>query len=86
MGDVVIDFQAVFGGIYDALADRVVCDNYLNQEEELSEEERKQRINEYLSLHCEMEKCLYLTGATMLKCELGDREKFLSPQTIMSIG
>lgn len=35
MGDVVIDFQAVFGGIYDALADRVVCDNYLNQEEEL---------------------------------------------------
>lgn len=35
MGDVAIDFQAVFGGIYDALADRVVCDNYLNQEEEL---------------------------------------------------
>lgn len=79
MGDVVIDFQAVFGGIYDALADRVVCDNYLNQEEELSEEERKQRINEYLSLHCEMEKCLYLTGATMLKCELGGHGEVFEP-------
>lgn len=78
MGNGVKDFQALLGGISDAAADRVVCDNYLNQEE-LSEEERKQRINEYLSLHCEMEKCLYLTGATMLKCTEGSKGVVFEP-------
>ena len=62
----------IFEGLMDKplkmAADRIVCDNYLSQQEGLSEEERGQRINEYLSLHCEMEKCLYLTGETMLKC------------------
>lgn len=79
MGNGVKDFQALLGGAYDTAADRVVCDNYLSQEEGLSEEEREQRIKEYLSLHCEMEKCLYLTGETMLKCTEGSMGAIFEP-------
>lgn len=61
-------FEGILDKPFSMLADRIVCDNYLSKQEEYSEEEKEQRINEYLSLHCEIEKCLYLTGATLLKC------------------
>lgn len=61
------------------LADRVVCENYLGQEEGLSEKERQQSITEYMSLHCAMEKCLYLTGAVMLKCMASEGDTVFQP-------
>lgn len=79
MGNGVKDFQALLGGTSDAVADRVVCDNYISQEEGLSEEERERCVKDYLSLHCEMEKCLYLTGATMLKCTEGSKGVVFEP-------
>lgn len=63
--------------VMENVADRMVCENYLSQNS--SEEEREQRIKEYLSLHCEMEKCLYLTGETMLKCTEGDHGEIFQP-------
>lgn len=72
-------YEGLFNVAFEILADRMVCDRYLSQEEGFSEEERKQRISEYLLLHCEMEKCLYLTGATMLKCTAAEDEKYFIP-------
>lgn len=77
MGDGVKDFQGLIDRTYSDLADRVVCDNYLSQEEGLSEEEREQRIKEYMSLHCVMDKCLYLCGETILECPEGFKKIIL---------
>ena len=65
--------------ISEILAERVVCENYLGQEEGLSEKERQQSITEYMSLHCAMEKCLYLTGAVMLKCMASEGDTVFQP-------
>lgn len=71
MGDGIRDFQGLIDKVCLDVADRVVCDNYLSQEEGISEEEREQRIKEYMSLHCVMDKCLYLCGETILECPEG---------------
>lgn len=64
----------------ETVADALVCENYINQNQELSEEEKKQQIEEYLALHCEMEKCLYLTGGVTLKCTVGEKEVIFDPE------
>ncbi len=55
----------------ESIADIWVCNNYISQDEGLSEEEKVEKINEYMSLHCELDKFLYLSGSTLLKCEWG---------------
>lgn len=77
MGDGIKDFQGLIDKTYSDLADRVVCDNYLNQEEGISEKEREQRIKEYMSLHCVIDKCLYLCGGAILMCDGGTQKIFL---------
>lgn len=79
MSDGIKDFQALLDDTYMNAADRVVCDNYLSQEKGLSEEEKEQRIKEYLSLHCVIDKCLYLCGETILKCPAGIKKVVLKP-------
>lgn len=37
------------------------------------------KISEYLLLHCEVEKFLYLTGGTILECKYGDKQVAISP-------
>lgn len=84
MSDGIKDFQALLDDSYVNAADWVVCDNYLSQEKGLSEEEKEQRIKEYLSLHSVMEKCLYLCKGTTLFCH-AEKEMLFCKRKVMLI-
>ncbi len=65
--------------MFEMAADVLVCSSYMGNENALSEEERTKKISEYLFLHCEMEKFLYLTGATVLECKYGEKQAEVIP-------
>ncbi|MCM1425653.1 MAG: DUF4280 domain-containing protein [Eubacterium sp.] len=66
--------QMLNNRIEEITVDTVICNNYICADETLSENERTQKINEYMSLHCELDKLLYLSGSLLLECEWGLRQ------------